>query len=99
MRSWVDGQQPEGCWEMQPTHLALQAGEYEDEVADNSKWETGDWNGDGEFDSADFVKAFQGGGFEEGPRAAESVPEPAGMTLVLLGVMGTRWIVRRRTNQ
>jgi len=32
-------------------------------VALNSSYETGDWNGDGEFDSSDFVFAFQKGGY------------------------------------
>ena len=33
----------------------LQLGEYEDNVAGNSVWEDGDWNGDGEFDSNDII--------------------------------------------
>ncbi|MCA9169081.1 MAG: CotH kinase family protein, partial [Planctomycetales bacterium] len=43
--------------------LVFQAGQYEDEVADNSGWATGDWNCDGEFGSADLVSAFQAGSF------------------------------------
>ncbi|MEZ6117493.1 MAG: hypothetical protein R3C28_13105 [Pirellulaceae bacterium] len=31
--------------------LVFQAGEYEDGVNGNSSWSTGDWDGDGEFDS------------------------------------------------
>ncbi|MFC1757192.1 CotH kinase family protein [Planctomycetota bacterium] len=37
------------------------AGEYEDDVENNSTFEEGDWNGDGDFDSSDFVLAFQAG--------------------------------------
>ena len=37
------------------------AGEYEDDVPGNSTFEEGDWNGDGDFDSSDFVAAFRAG--------------------------------------
>ena len=60
----------------------------------NSTWITGDWNGDREFDSSDFVTAFQGGGFEMGARpAVAAVPEPAAITLLLLAAP---WLLRRR---
>jgi hypothetical protein len=42
---------------------AFAAGQYEDGIAQNSTWEEGDWNGDGEFDSADLVLAFQAGAY------------------------------------
>ena len=65
------------------------AGEYEDGVPDNSLWETGDWTGDGEFSSSDFVKAFVGGGYEKGLRTdAVAIPEPSGLTLLLLALIG-----------
>ncbi|MFC1758541.1 dockerin type I domain-containing protein [Planctomycetota bacterium] len=38
----------------------------EDDTANNSSWETGDWNGDGEFDTSDFVFAFQTGMYING---------------------------------
>lgn len=38
--------------------LVFQAGEYEDAVAQNSHWFEGDWNGDREFNSRDFVYAM-----------------------------------------
>lgn len=41
----------------------FQQGEYEDRITGNSTFEDGDWNGDGEFDSADLVLAFQRGDF------------------------------------
>ena len=37
----------------------FRAGEYEDDIEDNSTFETGDWDGDGDFNSRDFVVAFQ----------------------------------------
>ena len=41
--------------------LVFRAGEYEDAIAGNSTWETGDWNADGDFTTADLVLAFQSG--------------------------------------
>lgn len=75
----------------------FQAGEYEDDIPGNSTWATGDWNGDQEFDSVDFVVAFQDGGFEMGPRdAARAVPEPSGVILLTLAVVGFATQSRRR---
>jgi hypothetical protein len=47
----------------------FQRGEYEDNVADNSTWSEGDWDGDGEFTSGDFVAALSAG-----PYSLASVP-------------------------
>jgi hypothetical protein len=73
-------------------------GEYEDAIALNSGWADGDWNGDGDFSSSDFVAAFVEGGYEKGPLAATpaGVPEPASLTLTLLGAMGLWHVSRRR---
>ena len=75
------------------------AGEYEDEIPNNSEWQDGDWNGDGEFSTTDLVFAFQEQGFEQGPRAvaAATVPEPSSyailMSLVAIGCcMCRRWL-------
>ena len=67
------------------------AGQYEDTIGGNSTWATGDWNGDQEFDSSDFVAAFSG---ELGPRQA--VPEPSSILLALCGasLLSRTW--RRR---
>jgi len=47
-----------------PDPLCLsQRGECEDGIADNSDFEDGDWNGDGEFDTSDFVYVFQKGNY------------------------------------
>ena len=43
----------------------FQAGQYDDDLANNSVWATGDWNCDGEFDSSDLVFAFQFGGYAD----------------------------------
>ena len=56
----------------------FQIGEYEDLRPGNSTWSEGDWSGDLDFDSTDFVVAFQGGGYGRGPRRNMlAVPEPA----------------------
>ena len=65
------------------------AGEYEATVPGNATWATGDWNGDGDFNSGDFVFAFTDGGYAMGDRpAVAAVPEPASVTLLLLAVVG-----------
>ena len=74
--------------------VVLQSGEYEDSVARNSGWATGDWDGDQEFATGDIILAFQSAGYEQGPRAALSaVPEPNSLFLVLIAsLIGTRFV-------
>ncbi|MCA9149275.1 MAG: lamin tail domain-containing protein [Planctomycetales bacterium] len=50
----------------------FQAGEYEDDIEDNSSWEEGDWNGDGDFTTADLVYAFQAGTYTIGAVVAST---------------------------
>ena len=73
-------------------------GEYEDGVAGNSTWGTGDWNADLEFGSGDLVAAFTDGGYEQGPKAAAVavVPEPS--SFVLLTIAGLLILRRRRVS-
>ena len=72
------------------------AGEYEDNIPDNSVWATGDWNGSGDFDSSDFVYAFQFGGYEVGPRLnAQAVPEPSSAVLLIVALGMFAWRSRR----
>ena len=63
------------------------SGEYEDVVALNSTWSTGDWNADGDFTTRDLLAAFQDGGFEKGPRTVQQVPEPRAIGLIRIGVV------------
>ncbi len=46
------------------------AGQYEDATPGNSTWETGDWDGDGDFTTTDLVVAFREGGYSAGGRVA-----------------------------
>jgi hypothetical protein len=50
--------------------LISQAGEYEDDIPNNSTWVEGDWNRDGDFTTRDIVAAFM-----QGIYVAESVPK------------------------
>ena len=62
-----------------------------------AKWTEGDWNGDGVFSSSDFVAAFAGGGYENGPRdgGLQVVPEPSSAILAL-SCAGLLLAIRRR---
>ena len=65
------------------------AGEYEDAIDDNSGWAEGDWNGDRDFTSKDMIAAFEDGGYELGLRvAANAVPEPSTLVLLVGGMVG-----------
>ena len=73
------------------------AGEYEDDLADNSTWATGDWDGDGEFQSDDIVFSFQFGGYEQGPpEAVPAIPEPSGLVMSGLALIGAMLRFRGR---
>ena len=66
------------------------AGEYEDSIAMNSEWATGDWDMDADFTSEDIVLAFLDGGYNTNI-AVSVVPEPTSgllsvMALMLLGI-------------
>ncbi len=78
----------DGWFDSKDMVQVFQAGEYEDEIAGNSIWSEGDWNNDGEFTSADMTLAFQAGSYENAAAAVASVPEPASVGLLLLGVAG-----------
>jgi hypothetical protein len=51
----------DGVFDSSDLLLVLAAGEYEDNIPDNSTWAEGDWNDDGDFTSADLVAAMATG--------------------------------------
>jgi secreted trypsin-like serine protease len=53
----------DGVFDSRDLVQVFQRGEYEDGLAQNSRWEGGDWNGDKEFGTADLVAAFQAGAY------------------------------------
>ena len=66
----------------------FEAQEYEDGIPQNSDWAEGDWDGDGDFESADLVVAFIDGGFEQGRQVtANVVPEPTTFLMSIAGLM------------
>ncbi len=67
--------------------LAFAGGRYEDLVARNAGWKTGDWNGDLEFNSTDLVDALAQGDYESDVLAAV-VPEPSSLVQVVVLLIG-----------
>jgi hypothetical protein len=54
----------DGVFDSSDLVAAFQAGQYEDPLAANSTWVSGDWDGDLEFGTSDLVLAFQKGGYQ-----------------------------------
>ncbi|MCA9167570.1 MAG: hypothetical protein KDB23_07865, partial [Planctomycetales bacterium] len=75
------------------------AGQYEDDIVNNSTWSTGDWNADGEFSSSDLVQAFQDGGYEvqANANAVQAVPEPATSGAAIMALLISTLATRRRS--
>jgi hypothetical protein len=83
--TWYGDANLDGLFETDDLVQIFAGGQYEDSVADNSNWESGDFDGDRDFTTTDLVFAFQDGGYRRGPRAAVwPVPEPAGCGSFLL---------------
>ncbi len=94
IHSWMGDANLDGEFSSTDLVAVFAAGTYE--IADaEATWGQGDWNADLRFGSGDLVAAFAGGGYEVGPRgAAQAVPEPAGLTILLLGSVAL--LLRRR---
>ncbi len=62
----------DGVFSSEDLVLVLQAGEYEDDIPDNSTFQEGDWDGDGDFNTSDLVFVFRFGTYVGGATAANS---------------------------
>jgi hypothetical protein len=81
--------------------LVMAAGQYEDNLAGNSTWAEGDWDGDGDFGSGDVVLAFQRGGYVAAvrPMAAAAVDAAvAGLDLQLAAAARVASLIERRVS-
>ena len=71
-------------------------GQFEDRVDNNSGWAQGDWDGNGDFTTADLTRAFQVGQYADTTTASHGVPEPglpiASIPLLLLSLRRCRRI-------
>ena len=95
-RTWYGDADLDGEFKSNDFVQVFQAGTYETES--EAGWSEGDWNADGVFGSVDFVTAFTDGGYEQGPRTGvAAVPEPAGWSLFLIGLLP--WLFGRRTQR
>ena len=75
----------------------FRAGHYEDNIAMNSEWQQGDFDGDGDFTTTDLVTAFRDGAYENGTRAAISaVPEPSCAVLLIASLLTFTGARRRK---
>ncbi|MCA9215773.1 MAG: PEP-CTERM sorting domain-containing protein [Planctomycetales bacterium] len=98
MGTWFGDSNLDGEFNSGDLVQVFAAGEYEDSVEMNSTWEEGDWNGSGDFDSGDLVTAFQDRGFEQGIRTGVTVvPEPSGILLISLALIGWMGNARKRS--
>jgi hypothetical protein len=86
-QTWLGDANLENVFDSGDLVQVFQAGQYEDDIAQNTSWAERDWNGDGEFDTGDLVFAFQDGGYDQGLRkVVRAVPEPSSLWLAFPAV-------------
>ncbi|MCP4194150.1 MAG: PEP-CTERM sorting domain-containing protein [Planctomycetaceae bacterium] len=94
-KTWFGDANLDGEFNSSDLVRVFQAGTYE--LEQPATWDQGDWNGDLRFNSGDLVAAFQDGGYEVGPKAAVVVPEPATISMILIGLVAL--MIKRKKNR
>ena len=95
LNTWMGDADLSGQFDTTDLVVVFAVGKYETDAS--AGWEEGDWDGDGSFLSSDLVTAFVDGGYEIGPKAAvATVPEPSGIVLAVISLIGLLGISRRR---
>ncbi len=98
LQTWMGDANVDGEFNSGDLVFVFTAGKYETNEA--AGWAQGDWDGDGAFGSSDFVVAFSDGGYEVGPRqAVRAVPEPSGLTLLLLAGLMSQRALRQKSHK
>ena len=77
----------DGVFDSSDLVLVFRAGEYEDDIADNSTFEEGDWDGDGDFTTGDLVLAFRLGMYVAGAQGFNTLDRRLPVAAALEG----RW--------
>ncbi|MCA9167846.1 MAG: PEP-CTERM sorting domain-containing protein [Planctomycetales bacterium] len=91
-KTWFGDANLDGVFDTGDLVTVFTQGKFEQDV--DASWADGDWNADRRFGSGDLVAAFSDGGFEVGVRAAvAAVPEPASISLLLIGLLS---VAKRR---
>ncbi|MCP4192148.1 MAG: hypothetical protein GY768_16170 [Planctomycetaceae bacterium] len=95
LNTWMGDADLSGQFDTTDLVVVFAVGKYETDAS--AGWEEGDWDGDGSFLTGDLVAAFADGGYEVGPKAAvATVPEPSGIVLAVISLIGLFGISRRR---
>jgi hypothetical protein len=71
LATWMGDSNLDGLFNSSDLVFVLTPGEYEDSTTGNSGWADGDWNGDFEFLTSDFVTALGDGGYERASNSSD----------------------------
>ena len=94
---WSGDANMDGLFNTGDLIIVLAAGEFEDDIEDNSTWGEGDWNADLDFTTSDLVSALADGGYESGMRpGVAAVPEPSTLLLCALSLC---WVLKWRAGR
>ena len=87
MNLWFGDANLDGAFNTTDLVSVFTVGEFHDDLAGNSTWASGDWDGDGDFTGRDLDVAIADGAYESRSFAAP-VPEPTTASLTSLAVSG-----------